>query len=565
MKKLINGTSAVVRQCLEGAARLNPELALLGDRDTVVRADLNELRAEGKVAIVSGGGAGHEPAHAGYVGRGMLTAAVSGDVFASPSTDAVLEALRAVRSSGGTLLIVKNYTGDRLNFGLAAEIARAEGDKVELVVVDDDVALGSAEETAGRRGIAGTVLIHKIAGAAAEAGLGLHEVADLARKGVSYIGSMGVALSPCTVPAAGQPNFELGPDEIELGLGIHGEPGVERAQLMSSAALVKRIVDEILIDRQLSAGEDVVLMINNLGGTPPSEQLIVANDALNELALRGLKVVRAWCGTFLTAIEMAGVSLSIMRADDELLQAIDAPTTAPAWPKAVGVTSPAELRRLPVRPPARLTSGRRVSDRDNRWLTALEAACRSMVRAEAELTRMDMAVGDGDIGRSLAKGAQAVLAQLDRLSVLDDRAMLAGMADIIRDNVGGTSGPLYAILAMGASHVLSQPEPANKHRSVEAFAAGVAALAELGGARVGDSTMLDALHPAVHAAQTTKGNLSQRLAAAAKAAKAGAAATAAMRPRRGRSSYVGDRAIGAQDPGAAAVAIWLEAAVSAFD
>jgi triose/dihydroxyacetone kinase / FAD-AMP lyase (cyclizing) len=565
MKKLINDTTAVVRQCLEGAVRLNPEQALLGDRDTVVRADLDEFREEGKVAIVSGGGAGHEPAHAGYVGRGMLTAAVSGDVFASPSTEAVLEALRAVRNPGGTLLIVKNYTGDRLNFGLAAEIARAEGDNVELVVVDDDVALGSAEETAGRRGIAGTVLVHKIAGAAAEAGLPLNQVANLARRSVSSMGSMGVALSPCTVPAAGRPNFELGSTEIELGLGIHGEPGIQRAQLMPSAALVKGLVDAILVDRQLAAGETVVLMVNNLGGTPPSEQHIVANDALNELAERGLDVVRGWCGTFLTAIEMAGISLTVMKADDELLRFLDAPTAAPPWPKAKGIIGALKPRRLPVQPAPRLASGSRAADRDERWLAALEAACNSLLAAEAELTRMDMAVGDGDIGRSLAKGAQAALAQMDRLAAMDDRALLAGLADVLRENVGGTSGPLYAILAMAASHVVDQTQPPASHRSVEAFAAGVAALAELGGAQPGDSTMLDALHPAVKAARSTEGELSQRLAAAAQAARRGAESTAAMRPRRGRSSYVGDRAIGAKDPGAEAVAIWLEAASSAFD
>ena len=231
MKKLINDVGSVVREALEGLVALNPQLALLEGENTVVRADLEAFRGSGKVAVVTGGGAGHEPAHAGYVGQGMLTAAVSGDVFASPSTDAVYAALKAVGTEAGVLVIVKNYTGDRLNFGLAAEMARSEGIPVELVIVDDDTALGSAKQTAGRRGIAGTVLVHKLAGAAAEAGLSLADVAAAARQAIGAVGSMGVALSPCIVPAAGKANFALGDAEMELGLGIHGEAGVKRVDL----------------------------------------------------------------------------------------------------------------------------------------------------------------------------------------------------------------------------------------------------------------------------------------------------------------------------------------------
>ena len=268
MKKLINEVASVVPDALSGYVRSQPGLRLIEGRTIVLRADLEAVTGAGKVALLSGGGSGHEPAHAGFVGKGMLTAAVAGDVFASPSTDEVLDGIRAVAGPGGVLLIVKNYTGDRLNFGLAAQIARGEGIETELVVVDDDCALGSAEETAGRRGIAGTVLVHKIAGAAAEAGLPLAEVKARAEAAIAAVGSMGVALSPCTVPAAGRPNFELGPEEIELGLGIHGEAGLDRVALSSSRELTALMVEKIVADRDLAADTPVCLLVNNLGATP---------------------------------------------------------------------------------------------------------------------------------------------------------------------------------------------------------------------------------------------------------------------------------------------------------
>ena len=245
MKMLINRPEAIVEEMVEGLVRLHPGLRRLPGRTVIIRADADSVRNH-QVALISGGGSGHEPAHAGYVGRGMLSAAVAGDVFTSPSPDAVLAAIRAVAGPPGAVLIVKNYTGDRLNFGLAAELARAEGIPVEVVLVADDVALPESEHTAGPRGLAGTVLVHKIAGASAESGASLAEVAAEARSAAGSVKTMGVALSPCTVPAAGKPGFTLGEDEIELGLGIHGEPGVRRAPLEPVDALVDRLIGAIL-------------------------------------------------------------------------------------------------------------------------------------------------------------------------------------------------------------------------------------------------------------------------------------------------------------------------------
>src|SRR3954468_16375438 len=263
MKKLINRPGAVVEEMVEGLAAVYPSLRRIPGHTVLIRADV-PVAAERPVAVISGGGSGHEPAHAGYVGRGMLSAAGAGDVFTSPSTDAVLAGIRATAGPAGALLIVKNYTGDRLNFGLAAEMARGEGIPVEIALVADDVALGPGDH-AGRRGLAGTVLVHKIAGAAAEAGLPLVEVAARAQRAADGVGTMGLALSPCTVPAAGQPGFLLEADEIEGGLGIHGEPGVERATMRPAREVVERLLTTIVSDRGITSGDRVALLVNGLG------------------------------------------------------------------------------------------------------------------------------------------------------------------------------------------------------------------------------------------------------------------------------------------------------------
>ncbi|WP_055046409.1 dihydroxyacetone kinase family protein [Devosia sp. A16] len=557
MKKLINDIPSLVRQSLEGLAMLHPGLALLGDENILVRSDLEAFRKSGKVAIVTGGGAGHEPAHAGYVGEGMLTAAVSGDVFASPSTDAVYAALRAVGTPSGVLVIVKNYTGDRLNFGLAAQMARADGIPVELVIVDDDAALGKAERTAGRRGIAGTVLVHKVAGAAAQAGLPLSEVKARALAAIGAVASMGVALSPCTVPAAGKPNFALGDDEMELGLGIHGEAGVQRVVMQPARQVVETLIGTILADRGLQRGDHVALLINNLGGTAQMEMSIVARDALAVLEAQGIVVDRGYCGTFLTAIEMTGISLSLLRTDAALLAALDAPTAAPAWPGTHGQLPQAGKTTLPAPAIDNDTTAGTGPATPAELVAVLTSACRAIIAAEAELTEMDRIVGDGDIGHSLANGANALLARAPGWTGRPLDAVLREIGLALRKSIGGTSGPLYAAFAIAAAQ-----STADRATLAATFAAGADAIRRLGGADAGDRTMLDALLPA--AAAMTGGSIAGQLRSAAAAARAGAAATAAMQPRRGRSSYIGERAIGHPDPGAVAVALWLEAAASAM-
>ena len=331
MKKLINRPEDVVREMLEGVVALSPATALLRDENIVIQARLPEDCAR-KVALISGGGSGHEPAHAGYVGPGMLTAAVAGDVFTSPSADAVLAAIRAVGGPAGVLLIVKNYTGDRLNFGLAAEMARAEGIPVEIVVVADDTALRDTVPAERRRGIAGTVLVHKLAGAAAAEGLPLGSVAAIAKAAAERISSMGVSLGSCTLPSVGRPGFTLGDNEIEIGLGIHGEPGVKRMANASADALVDLVIDTMIADGKIKRGDDVALLVNGLGSTPPLELAILARAGLARLEREGMTVVRSWAGTFLSALDMPGFSLSILPVTADDLLRLDHPVETLAWP-----------------------------------------------------------------------------------------------------------------------------------------------------------------------------------------------------------------------------------------
>lgn len=565
MKKLINRPQTVVEEMVEGLAAAYPGLRRLPGHTVLVRAELISDLPKRRVAVISGGGSGHEPAHAGYVGRGMLSAAVAGDVFTSPTPDAVVAALRATAGPRGAVLIVKNYTGDRLNFGVAAELARAEGIPVESVLVADDVALAGAIEHAGRRGLAGTILVHKVAGAMAESGAPLAEVAAAARATASAVRTMGVALSSCTVPAAGRPTFVLGDDEIELGLGIHGEPGVQRGPLEPADALVDRLLGAILNDLAPAHGDRIGLLINNLGGTPTMELAIVARRALFVLEGRGLHVERVYLGTFLSALEMAGVSLSVLAVDERRLAMLDAATDAPAWmaarprlrnaPASQALASP--VPTPPAVPPITPITPLGMALREG-----LRSAAQALITSAPQLTQMDQVVGDGDLGISLERGARAVREALPSYPLDDPAATLHGLGVTLQRALGGTSGPLYAAFFLRAAGTLRHGRADDAKTWAVAFLAGCGAIAELGGAAPGDRTMLDALLPAAEAfrqAVDAGQPAVDALRAAATAAAAGARATAEMMPRRGRSSYLGARALGHPDPGAEAVAVWLSA------
>ena len=566
MKKLVNAPRAVVREMLEGFVALAPGQALLEDETVVVRADTPADLRQRKVAILSGGGSGHEPAHAGYVGEGMLDAAVAGDVFTSPSADAVLAAIRAVAGPAGALLVVKNYTGDRLNFGLAAELARAEGIPVETVVVADDVALHDTVEPARRRGIAGTVLVHKVAGAVAATGASLAEVARAASAATVERGTMGVALGPCTVPAAGRPGFTLGEDELELGLGIHGEQGVRRVPMQTADALVDTLLTTIVEDRRINSGDRVVLLVNGLGGTPPMELAIVARRALAMLRGAGVRVERAWSGTFLSALEMPGCSLSLLKVDDARLRWLDAATSAPAWPGAGRVSEGGPRVARTVGAGGAQSSAQQGAGSGGtqpgmeHFRKAALAVADALDAAESRLTALDSAAGDGDLGLSLARGAAAIRALPDASWTSPARA-LTDIGNALRRSIGGSSGPFYATALLRAARRLSEGK-VDAAAWAEAFSIAVDAVSELGGARPGDRTMLDALRPAADAfAGGVKAGQSpaDAWAACVREAEQGAEATSRMQPRLGRASYLGERALGVPDAGAAAVVIWLKA------
>ncbi|MBU3145473.1 dihydroxyacetone kinase subunit DhaK [Clostridium sp. CF012] len=328
MKKLINDPEFVVEEMLCGIVMAHPDyVRKLENVDVLVRKN---SPISGKVALVSGGGSGHEPAHAGYVGKGMLDAAVCGSVFTSPTPDPIYEAVKAVNGGLGVLLVVKNYTGDIMNFEMAGEMAEMDGIKIESVVVNDDVAVENSLFTAGRRGIAGTVFVHKIAGAKAETGASLEEVKAVAEKVIANVRSMGMALTPCIVPAAGKPNFSLAEDEVEIGMGIHGEPGTHRETLSPVDEIVEHLVLKILTDMPLGAGAEVAVMINGLASTPLMELYIVNRKVHKILEEKGVKVYRTFVGEFMTSLEMSGFSVTLLKLDDELKILLDAPADTPA-------------------------------------------------------------------------------------------------------------------------------------------------------------------------------------------------------------------------------------------
>ncbi len=351
MKKLINAVENVVKEQLEGMAAAHPDLVKVHfDPNYVVRAD---APVEGKVALVSGGGSGHEPMHGGFVGMGMLDGACPGEVFTSPTPDQMYECAKAVNGGAGVLFIVKNYTGDVLNFETAAELAYAEGIKVQSILVDDDVAVKDSLYTAGRRGVGTTVLMEKIVGAAAEAGYDLDKCADLARKVNMYGRSMGMALTSCTVPAAGKPTFDLGENEMEIGIGIHGEPGQKRMPMTTADEITEMLATEILddgpytrtvrewdnengtwVDKELTdepfaEGDQVIAFVNSMGGTPVSELYAVYRKLDEICKARGIKIVRNLVGPYITSLEMQGCSITLLKADDEILKFWDAPVKTP--------------------------------------------------------------------------------------------------------------------------------------------------------------------------------------------------------------------------------------------
>ena len=568
MKKFINRPEDAVEEMMQGLAVLHPSSARLFGHKVIVRADAERTRDQ-QVSVLSGGGSGHEPAHEGYIGVGMLSAAVVGEVFTSPSSDSVFAAIKAVSGGPGALLVVKNYTGDRLNFGLAAEMARAEGISVEMVIVDDDVALKGMGQATGSRGLAGTIFIHKLVGAAAAEGRTLAEVAAMGRAAVEALATMGVSFSAGTSPAVGKPSFELGEHEMELGLGIHGEPGVKRTQLQTADQLTETLLAEVLKHGSFGDEKRVAVMVNNLGATTEMELAIVARHSVRFLEGQGITVERIYAGTFLSSLDMAGISITVLGVNDEWLRWLDAVTTAPAWPNAI--------KQRPSKPQAQIaaevsrevrspTGSGAQSEVGRKTKQVIEAACQALLGAEGELTEMDRVTGDGDLGTSMERAAKAVQGAVGSYPLDDVPATIRAIGHTLRRELGGSSGPLYGTLFLRCGSVLEKSGAMGLAQWTEALDQGCRAISELGGAKSGDRTMLDALDPFVDALKKQVDGKASRevIMAAVDAAECGVEATARMKPRLGRSSYLGDRVLGHPDPGARAVAVWLRAVSEAL-
>lgn len=517
------------------------------DGNVLIRAG---RRPEGPVAVISGGGSGHEPAHAGFLGAGMLDAAVPGTLFASPPVGAVLEAIRAVTGPAGSLLIIKNYTGDRLNFGLAAERAREEGLQVSTVLVNDDAALPDLHHP---RGLAGTLLVHKTAGHLAAQGAPLEQVAQAAERTASNLRTIGLALSPANLPGEGRAGS--GSRGAELGLGIHNEPGAREVEVASAHHAVSQVLEALDAESLAQqAGEHGLLaVLNDLGGCSPQEGLILARELVDQLG--GGRVTQLiGPARLMTSLDMHGFSITLTPAVPELVEALQAPTEAPAW---VPPRQPGEARtRTPdqgedARPAAPGTTA------DGQPERAVRSACLALEEARQELDELDRVAGDADAGATFGAGAAAVGKLLDDgdLGFAEPALAVRVIARRLEAAMGGSSGVLLAILFTAVARALEEGQT-----WPSALASGIEAMQHHGGAEEGDRTMLDALLPAQRALADGAG-----VAAAAEAAEQGARNTAELTARAGRASYVPDSAAqGAPDAGAVAVARFLTAFAEAL-
>ncbi len=570
-KKLINAPDDVIAELIEGVAGAHPELLRL-EGPTGRALVAAEGPREGKVGIVIGGGSGHEPLFFGYVGRGLADAVAIGNVFASPSPEQIADAARAADGGAGVIFVYGNYTGDVMNFGMAAEILAGEGIEARNFQVRDDVASAPADRREERRGIAGDIFVFKIAGAAADRGLPLAEVERLIAHADASTASMGVALGPCSLPQTRTPNFEIGGDEMEVGMGIHGEPGIERVTLETADAVADRLLDPILDDLTLKSGERVAVMVNGLGSTSMMELYILHRRIRAQLGERGIAIHRSWVGNYATSLEMAGASVTLTRLDDELLELMDHPCRSLAF--EVGDT-PAAVRSAPRRRKAQTQAAQRQETQVAMEL-ATEGAItpmifRDMMLAAADriaeekdkLSELDGIVGDGDHGVTMDLGWRAIRARLEAFGPDATVAeMSRAMSQAFLDAVGASAGPLYATGFLRAADAVADRlnlDTAAMAAWVEAMADG---MAHRGGAGPGDKTMMDAWVPAAEAAikaGESGATESDCLAAAAQAAEAGRDATADMQARHGRAAKLGQRSVGHVDPGAASAAMILGA------
>lgn len=574
MKKIINRPETVVMEMCNGIVMAHPELKFNRKCKVIRKKEIDK----NKVSLISGGGSGHEPAHAGFVGKGMLDAAVCGDIFASPSQIQVYQAIRETASDKGTLLIIKNYSGDMMNFKNAAYLAEEDGIQVDYVKVDDDVAVQDSLYTVGRRGVAGTVLVHKIAGAAAEAGLSLEEVKKAAEHAVENVRSLGFAFTSCTVPAKGTPTFEIGDDEMEYGVGIHGEPGIRREKVICADELAGRMTDTLTAELKAEKGDSVTVLINGFGGTPLQELYLLNNAVCRILDQKGIKIHRTFAGNYMTSIDMQGASVSLMKMDDELKKYLDQDSEAPAFKVAacqteipyVNLTSQSEENKevsfaLRAEKAWAAISGGEVSLDNMKYLVDKMSTC--IIEKEVPFCELDSHAGDGDFGMSVAKGFRQLKREWDEIlekEAGDIGTFLNACSMVIMEYCGGASGPIWGSAFRAAGKMTAGKEKLNLSEFAEMLQAAVKGIQATGersfgrGAVVGDKTLIDALVPCADtwtACAKKESSFKEAFKEAAKAAVEGARKTEEIAARMGRAGTVGDRSIGYPDAGAYALGV----------
>lgn len=531
MAQFFNKKEDIVQEAINGVVAASGGKLTRLDGYPFVRVVVRNDWNKSKVAIVSGGGSGHEPAHAGFVGAGMLTAAVCGDVFASPSVDAVLAGIRAVTGEAGCVLVVKNYTGDRLNFGLAAARARELGLRVNMVVVQDDIAL---PDVAQPRGVAGTLFVHKIAGAVAEAGEDLEAVTDAATRAAKGAISIGMSLSSCTVPGSTAED-RIAEGDIEMGLGIHGEPGAEQIAFKDAR---KAVADAVAKLEPYLVEEKYCVLLNNLGGTTALEMSVLTQEIQkSRLGDRITHIVGP--APLMTALDMHGVSIALYPLDQVDLPLLQADVAVSAWPEMQAFVS---TKLLPL-PEASHRNAMLASSHESH-ARIIRECCAALIDAEADLNALDAKSGDGDTGATVATAARALVDRLDKLPQADLTQLLPAISHELTQTMGGSSGVILAIFFSAAGEACSSGQT-----PISALQFGLQRIKEVGGAKLGDRTMIDALEPALEA-------LGQSLEEAASRARQGAEETAfILKAKAGRAAYVNSSQLkGHTDPGAEAIA-----------
>lgn len=571
MKKIINRPETVVTEMCKGLVLTNPDLEFVKKYKVIRKKNLDK----NKVSLISGGGSGHEPAHAGFVGKGMLDAAVCGDVFASPSQIQVYQAIKETAGDKGTLLIIKNYSGDMMNFKNAAHLAEEDGIQVDYVKVDDDIAVKDSLYTVGRRGVAGTVLVHKIAGAAAEKGGSLKEVKAAAENAISNVRSIGFALSSCTVPAKGTPTFELKENEMEYGVGIHGEPGIQRENIPPADELAKRMTDALAEELNVTQGEEVTVLVNGFGSTPLQELYLFNYAVAKVLHEKNIRIYRSFAGNYMTSIDMLGASLTFMKMNAELKELLDQESEAPAFSVKGHVPEIVLEEEIRECKEEDLTeeSYKACAEVRNEKITLenivymVETMSHCIIKNEIPFCELDSHAGDGDFGMSVAKGFRQLKKEWKELTKEHTSSIgefLQACSMVIMEHCGGASGPIWGSAFRAAGKKADGKTELTIFEFADMMQEAVTGIQKTGeysfgrGAVVGDKTLIDALVPCADtwtACADKKETFEHAFTKAAQAAVQGAKDTEAIAARMGRAGTVGDRSIGYPDAGAYALGV----------